>query len=162
MFQLTELLLCQSNNMCHHSSLVQLIQLMSYTAESGDQTQGLVVLQCKWYTFPFILSQLLTELLWQRKTFQLWPDCIVSIPHQLYGQVSVTELCPPKLRKPKPHHLARWHSFSPRAFQPLHLCGNALPLFTEEGSPPPHSLLSSPTSPTLSWAGRWSSWLQVS
>lgn len=30
MFQLTELLLCQSNNMCHHSSLVQLIQLMSY------------------------------------------------------------------------------------------------------------------------------------
>lgn len=129
---------------------------MSYNSterRSDPRAAGVAVqmIYTPFHTRPTIYRAALTE-----KNFQLLPDCIVSLPHQLYGQALVTELCPPKLRKPKPYHLARWHSFSPRAFQSLQPHRNALLFFTVEGSPPHHSLLSPPTSPTLRWAGRWS------
>lgn len=156
MFQPTEVLLCQSNNMCQHSSLVQLIQLMSYNCREWrpDPSVGGVVVQMiyiPFHTQPTTYRATLTE---KKLPALTWLYCEPSSP-TVWSSLS-DRAVPTKAQDTQTIPLGQVALIFPKSLPPLHLRGNAFPFFTEEGSPPPHSLLSSPASSALSSEGRWS------
>lgn len=99
MFQSTEVLLCQSNDLCQHSSLVQLIQLTSYscTVWRPDLRFGGVevhIIYIPFHTQPTTYRATLTE---KKLPALTWMYCKPSPPtvwSSHSDRVVPTKLCP--------------------------------------------------------------------